>query len=221
MMTTLQNCIVWGSTTWSMDDFMESFLRYFLIVYCPLFFLSAMILPTYRVGKTTGVNPYKLGSSDSAHDYIGKNFRIVLIVCTLVIFTFVFLPSVYRQLLPIAFLAYDAVVWIGMILLVFALFWILIAQLHMQKSWRIGIDEDVRTELVQRGLFKISRNPIFLGMRLMLVGLFLILPNAVMLVILVAGEMLLQIQVRLEEEFLTRTHGDSYLAYQKQVRRWI
>ena len=204
-----------------MDNSMETILKYFLIVYCPLFLLSAMILPTYRVWKASGVNPYKLGSSDSAHDYIGKNFRIVLIVCTLVIFTFVFLPSVYRQLLPIAFLAYDAVVWIGMILLVFALFWILIAQLHMQKSWRIGIDEDVRTELVQRGLFKISRNPIFLGMRLMLVGLFLILPNAVMLVILVAGEMLLQIQVRLEEEFLTRTHGDSYLAYQKQVRRWI
>lgn len=180
-----------------------------------------MILPTYLVWKATGVNPYKLGSSDSAHDYIGKNFRIVWIVCTLVIFTFVFLPSAYRQLLPIPFLVSDALVWIGIILLPVALAWILIAQLHMQKSWRIGIDEDVRTELMQGGLFKISRNPIFLGMRLMLVGLFFILPNAVMLVILVVGELLLQIQVRLEEEYLTRVHGDLYLAYQNQVRRWI
>ena len=169
----------------------------------------------------TGVNPYKLGSSDSAHDYIGKNFRVVLIVCTLVIFIFVFLPSVYRQLLPIPFLAYDALIGIGIVLLLLALGWILIAQWQMQKSWRIGIDEEVRTELVQRGLFKVSRNPIFLGLRLMLVGLFLILPNAVMLVILVTGEMLIQIQVRLEEEFLTRTHGEAYLAYQRQVRRWL
>jgi protein-S-isoprenylcysteine O-methyltransferase Ste14 len=91
----------------------------------------------------------------------------------------------------------------------------------MQTSWRIGIDEDVRTDLVQRGLFKISRNPIFLGIRMMLVGLFLVLPNAVMLVIWVVGEMLIQIQVRLEEEFLTRIHGDHYRTYQQQVRRWI
>ena len=200
---------------------METLLRYFLIFYCPLFLLSAMVLPVYRVWMTTGVNPYKLGSSDSAHDYIGKNFRLVLSVCTLVIFTFVFLPSVYRQLLPIPFFAYDVLIGIGIALLLIALAWILIAQLQMQKSWRIGIDEDVRTELVQRGLFKVSRNPIFLGLRLMLVGLFLILPNAVMLVILVTGEMLIQIQVRLEEEFLTRTHGESYLAYQRQVRRWL
>jgi len=204
-----------------MDNSMETILKYFLIVYCPLFLLSAMILPTYRVWKASGVNPYKLGSSDSAHDYVGKNFRIVLVVCTLVIFTFVFSPSAYRQLLPIPFLVSDALVWIGIVLLLVALAWILIAQLQMQKSWRIGIDEDIKTELVQRGLFKISRNPIFLGMRLMLVGLFLILPNALMLVVLVTGEILIQIQVRLEEEFLTRMHGETYLAYQKQIRRWL
>lgn len=55
----------------------------------------------------------------------------------------------------------------------------------------------------------------------MLLGLFLILPNAVMLAIWIAGEILIQIQVGLEEEYLTRTHGSSYLAYQKQVRRWV
>jgi protein-S-isoprenylcysteine O-methyltransferase Ste14 len=99
--------------------------------------------------------------------------------------------------------------------------WVPLAQTQMQKSWRIGIDEEVKTELVYRGLFKVSRNPIFLGMCVMLLGLFLILPNAVTLLIWGAGNMLIQVQVRLEEEFLARTHGSSYLAYQKQVRRWI
>ncbi len=167
------------------------------------------------------MNPYKLGKSDSAHDYIGRIFRIVLIACALVVLIFAFLPSVYQQLLPISYLSSDALAWVGMALLVLAFVWVLFAQLHMQKSWRIGIDEDIRTELVQQGLFKISRNPIFLGMRLMLLGLFLILPNAVMLAILIVGEILIQIQVRLEEEFLTRIHGDDYLTYRKQVRRWI
>jgi protein-S-isoprenylcysteine O-methyltransferase Ste14 len=58
-------------------------------------------------------------------------------------------------------------------------------------------------------------------MRVMLFGLFLVLPSAASFAILVAGDLLIQIQVRLEEEFLTRAHGQSYLAYQKQVRRWI
>ena len=200
---------------------METWLKYFLPAYYGVFFLFAMILPTYRVWKATGVNPYQLGNSESAHDYIGRLFRITLIVCALVILVFVFSSTVYQTLLPIAYLSNKIFIWTGSFFLFSALVWVLVAQSHMQKSWRIGIDETVRTELVQRGLFKISRNPIFSGMRIMLLGLFLILPNAVMLVILVAGDLLIQIQVRLEEEFLTRVHGESYLTYKKQAHRWI
>jgi protein-S-isoprenylcysteine O-methyltransferase Ste14 len=221
MMTTWPNSTAWDSTMWHMDNPMEPFFRYFLLVYYAVFFLFAMVLPTYRVWKMTGVNPYKLGNSDSAHDYIGRLFRLTLIVCALMVFTVALFPHLYQQLLPIPFLSHASIAWLGLGLLVIALIWVLVAQSHMQKSWRIGIDENVKTELVQRGLFKISRNPIFLGMRIMLAGLFLILPNAIMLTTWIAGEILIQIQVRLEEEFLTRTHGDSYLAYQKQVRRWI
>lgn len=145
----------------------------------------------------------------------------MLVVCALIILIFVFMPSVYQQFLPISYLSSNALAWVGIALLIFAMIWVLIAQAHMQKSWRIGIDEGVKTDLVQGGLFKISRNPIFLGMRLMLLGIFLILPNALMLAGLIAGEILVQTQVRLEEEFLTRAHGASYLSYKKQVHRWI
>ena len=196
-------------------------MQIFLSLYFIFFFGLAFVLPTYRVWKSTGVNPYKLGSTDTAHDYIGKNFRFVMFACVLVVILFTFAPNLYRFLIPISYFtsAYFSIA--GAILLSIALLWVLTAQVQMQKSWRIGIDEDVKTELVQTGLFKISRNPIFLGMRVMLLGFFLAIPNAATLVILISGELLVQTQVRLEEEFLTRTHGQSYLAYQKQVRRWI
>jgi protein-S-isoprenylcysteine O-methyltransferase Ste14 len=196
-------------------------MKIFLVTYFLLFFGLAMILPTYRIWRTTGVNPYKLGSSDSAHDYIGRFFRLVIAGCGVVVTAFALFPNFYNSLLPITQLERSSVMIFGSSLLIFALVWVLIAQIHMRKSWRIGIDEDIKTELVQTGLFKISRNPIFLGMRIMLLGIFLVIPNAITLVILIAGELLIQIQVRLEEEFLTRTHGTSYIAYQKQVRRWI
>jgi protein-S-isoprenylcysteine O-methyltransferase Ste14 len=196
-------------------------MKIFLVLYFLLFFSLAMILPTYRIWKTTGVNPYKLGSSDSTHDYIGRFFRFVIAACGFVVIAFALFPNLYSALLPITQLERSGVTIFGSLLLIFALIWVLIAQIHMRKSWRIGIDEDVKTELIQTGLFNISRNPIFLGMREMLLGIFLIIPNAATLAILVAGELLIQIQVRLEEEFLTRTHGAAYIAYQKQVRRWI
>lgn len=196
-------------------------MKLFLPLYLLLFFGLAMALPSYRIWKTTGVNPYKFGSSDSAHDYIGRLFRLTLIATSIVVVFYAFLPSLYEYLIPISYLAHPALPTMGVVLLILAVVWVLIAQIHMQRSWRIGIDEDIKTELIQTGLFKLSRNPIFLGMRIMLLGLFLILPNAATLVVLIAGDLLIQIQVRLEEEFLTRTHGKSYLAYQKQVRRWI
>jgi protein-S-isoprenylcysteine O-methyltransferase Ste14 len=196
-------------------------MKIFLVIYFLLFFGLAMILPTYRVWRTTGVNPYKLGSSDSAHDYIGRFFRFVIAGCGLVVIVFSLFPDFYNTLLPITQLEKSGITIFGSSLLIFALILVLIAQIYMRKSWRIGIDEDVKTELIQTGLFKISRNPIFLGMRVMLLGIFLVIPNAITLVILITGELLIQIQVRLEEEFLTRTHGTSYIAYQKQVRRWV
>lgn len=192
-----------------------------LLIYFALFFGLAILLPTYRVWKATGVNPYKLGSTESAHDYIGLLFRLTMLMTAFVVMTYTFLPEIYEYLVPITYLAHRALVMIGVVLLAIAFVWVLVAQVHMQKSWRIGIDEDVKTELVQRGLFKLSRNPIFLGMRLMLLGLFLILPSAATLAILIAGDLLIQIQVRLEEEFLTRAHGQAYLNYKKQVRRWL
>ncbi len=196
-------------------------MKIFLLTYFAFFLGLAFILPTYRVWKSTGVNPYKLGNSDSAHDYIGRYFRLTLLAYALVVLVFALWPSVYQQLLPFPLLSYPVIFWIGQALLVLALVWVLIAQSQMRESWRIGIDEDVKTELVQSGLFKVSRNPIFIGMRVMLLGLFLVLPNVVTLTSLITGEMLIQIQVRLEEEFLSRMHGKDYLAYQKQVRRWI
>jgi protein-S-isoprenylcysteine O-methyltransferase Ste14 len=32
---------------------------------------------------------------------------------------------------------------------------------------------------------------------------------------------LIQTQVRLEEEFLSRTHGEHYAEYRRRVRRWL
>ena len=91
----------------------------------------------------------------------------------------------------------------------------------MGESWRIGIDHEHQTALVRTGVFGFSRNPIFLGMTITLVGLFFVIPNTLTALTLLIGAVLIQIQVRLEEEFLTKTHGKEYGEYRQQVRRWL
>jgi protein-S-isoprenylcysteine O-methyltransferase Ste14 len=58
-------------------------------------------------------------------------------------------------------------------------------------------------------------------MMITLLGLFLVIPNALTLLIFVMGVVLIQIQVRLEEEFLAGAHGEEYEDYRRQVRRWL
>ena len=45
--------------------------------------------------------------------------------------------------------------------------------------------------------------------------------KALFAVTLLVGVILIGIQVRLEEEYLTSTHGDTYTEYRRRVRRWI
>lgn len=110
---------------------------------------------------------------------------------------------------------------IGVSFLVVALIWVLVAQIQMGDSWRIGIDERSSAPLVQNGLFGISRNPIFFGMLVMLAGLLLTIPTAATLIVTVLGFVLIHIQVRLEESFLLEKYGDEYRSYQRRVRRWL
>ena len=200
---------------------MDNLLKYLLPIYLLLYFGIAFFWRTYLAWKRTGVNPYRLGNTDTAHDFIGMLLRLTMVASALVVLLYSLVESVYAYLGPIAWLEVPPLQWIGLALLLISLFWILSAQAHMGASWRIGIDSGTRTELVQTGLFRLSRNPIFLGMRLTLLGFFLLLPNAATLTIWIVGDVLMQIQVRLEEEYLTGMHGAAYQDYCRRVRRWI
>ncbi len=91
----------------------------------------------------------------------------------------------------------------------------------MKISWRIGIETQTKTELITEGLFQLSRNPIFFGMILSLVGLFFTISKAFTGFFLILGYVLIQIQIRLEEEVLTEKHGKNYADYKQKVRRLI
>jgi protein-S-isoprenylcysteine O-methyltransferase Ste14 len=98
----------------------------------------------------------------------------------------------------------------------------LYAQVAMGASWRIGVDEGERTDLVTTGPFATVRNPIFTAMLPASLGLTLLVPNVVALAGLAGLWIALEIQVRLvEEPYLLRTHGDTYRQYAARVGRFV
>ncbi|MDQ3800066.1 MAG: DUF1295 domain-containing protein, partial [Acidobacteriota bacterium] len=149
---------------------MDDILRIILPLYLVAYFGVAFVWRSVAVWKQTGVNPYVLGGSDSAHDFIGVVFRITFALIAAVIIVFAFFSPLYQYAAPLVWIEHAPVKSVGLALLVLSLVWTAIAQIQMGKSWRIGIDRENRTGLVQSGLFKISRNPIFLGMRVALLG---------------------------------------------------
>lgn len=172
--------------------------------------------------RRTGENPFVFSKSGNAHDYIGLVFKIMTVLSVSVIVLFTFFENSYLHYLGgLHYLAIPELQWTGLVLLVLAFCWTVLAQYQMSNSWRIGIDYEEKTTLVNRGVFKFSRNPVFLGVLLIYLGTFLIAPNALTFMLLILCYFILQIQTRLEEEYLVSTHGDIYLNYKKKVRRWL
>ena len=200
-----------------MNDFLRIFLPTYFIVYFGISFVAKSVIVAKRIGK----NPLVLPKDDSAYGLIGFYFKLTMILMFVYVLLFAFLPTLYDKFLPISQLDTLTMKYIGLGLLAFALIWTIIAQGHMKNSWRIGIDTETKTELITTGLFGHSRNPIFFGMIVSLVGLFLTTPNALTGLFLILGYILIQIQIRLEEEFLTNQHGQNYLTYKQKVRRLI
>jgi protein-S-isoprenylcysteine O-methyltransferase Ste14 len=90
---------------------------------------------------------------------------------------------------------------------------------------RTGQDKDPRTptpSLVTDGLYAHSRNPAYVSLTLLQVGLACLLDNVWILVFLLPVLALIHYGVILREEaYLERKFGDAYRSYKDRVRRWI
>lgn len=77
-------------------------------------------------------------------------------------------------------------------------------------------------KLVIKGLYRFSRNPMYLGMLLMLTAAFLYFGEGLNAALLALFFVLItELQIKPEEKALEEKFGEEYRAYKKRVRRWI
>lgn len=76
--------------------------------------------------------------------------------------------------------------------------------------------------IVNRGPFRISRNPMYLQMLLICLGVAVIFMNGWLLALTpLCGWVLQQFAILPEEAYLERKFGETYRAYKRRVRRWL
>lgn len=74
----------------------------------------------------------------------------------------------------------------------------------------------------ERGPFRLTRNPMYLQMVLVCLGLAIILMNWwVFALTPVCGWLLQRLAILPEEAYLERKFGEAYLSYKRRVRRWL
>lgn len=91
----------------------------------------------------------------------------------------------------------------------------------LKDSWRVGIVDEQKTDLISSGIYKYTRNPYFLSYVLMFAAYTILLQNIILFFLSVGGFLFIHSMIKKEEVYLFGLHGDSYLAYKEKVPRYL
>ena len=128
-----------------------------------------------------------------------------------------------KWLVPLPFLPADLPTgWLGAIVFVLALalgVWAIVTMTRAGSNVPTNLPT---TTIVASGPYRFTRNPIHLGMFLVLTGLAIAFDNLWLLIMLLPFALVIRYGVVAREEaYLERTFGDVYRGYRSRVRRWL
>lgn len=172
--------------------------------------------------KTTGIDPEVLGNNNNPLQiYFGRIIKLLTVFMILLIgvhsFEFQYY-SAFSHFPPLDSFSIDL---LGFLLGLGGLGICTIAQKTMGNSWRVGIDEEKETDLITTGIFTYIRNPTYSGLFLLLIGTWLIWPTWTIGTFAIIFFFFLEMQVRCEEEYLLKIHGDEYQKYLSLTNRYL
>ena len=126
-------------------------------------------------------------------------------------------------LVPLPFLPADLPAgWLGAMVFVLALALFAWAIITITRAGSNVPTNRPTTTIVERGPYRFTRNPIYLGMFLGLIGLAIAFDNLWLMMMLVPFALVIRFGVVVREEaYLERKFGDAYRGYRSCVRRWL
>ena len=126
------------------------------------------------------------------------------------------------RILPMPIAAGGLLLWIGVAIVALALLLALAALIQFfaakthVEPWR------PTSVIISGGVFRFSRNPIYLAFCVTALGAGLALNSWWIIASMpLLGYLLHHFAIRREEAYLERKFGEQYLAYKRRVRRWL
>ncbi len=195
-----------------------------IIFVVTLFMLYLILWKVKQINqiKHSGIDPKVIAASTSNVQKYMNQLTKTLMAYTLIIVVLHSLPiqfgSLFSRVEAMSSVLFDIVGYLtGLAGLSICLY----AQVKMGSSWRVGIDEKIKTDLITTGLYKYIRNPTYLGLFMLNIGVWLIWPTWTIFLFNIIFILFLDIQVRCEEDYLHSVHGDEYDEYKKRTKRYI
>ncbi len=93
--------------------------------------------------------------------------------------------------------------------------------MNLKDSWRVGVLEDQKTELITTGIYRFTRNPYFVSYFLMFAAYIILLQNLILFGLSIVGFLFVHKMIMKEEQYLYSVHGDAYEQYKMKVSRYI
>lgn len=180
-----------------------------LFLFESMFFVKNIILTKKLKGSIRGKNKE-------------ASLSIFLFAVTIIIAITSILSGYLNELfISIPVLSNEYFIFIGMFLLFINLIISFLALLQMRDSWRVGIKEGDKTDLIIGGIFKITRNPYFLSYIVLFLAYILLVANILVIISSLLAFISIHKMIMKEEEYLEALHGKKYLDYKNDVPRYF
>jgi protein-S-isoprenylcysteine O-methyltransferase Ste14 len=176
------------------------------------------IIVRYR-GKY-GRSPIRLSGTGGAMDRI----REAALIAFGALLVWQGVAAAFGVYVPLGNRLFDPMPVLGTMVALAGALMILVAIAAMGASWEIPIGaerESPAAGLITSGPFRYSRNPIYLGFGITIVGWMMLIPTTLSLVIVIGGMLNLRYQALEEEKYLVRKYGADYEAWAREAGRFI
>ncbi len=182
-------------------------------------FLSAFLLFYLFFTLRARVLSKKIHKSIKAKDAMLDTAILATGLSAMLFLIELFIPSMKRMFLVLSDLMIFQIC--GLILIILGLLLSIVSSVSMGDSWRIGVDANEQTDLVSKGIYKISRNPYFVSYDLVLIGTIIASRSVVIAGVSIWAIIMFHILILKEEKYLFSIHGEKYAQYRAQVRRYL
>ena len=154
------------------------------------------------IGRTT-INPFLF--------YSGKLAGYITWIILLLLLNNINVIEVYT-------LVYNK--YIAFITLALGLITFIISLMYLGSSTRLGLPTD-NTELKTNGIYRLSRNPMYLGFNLLTISSIIYTLNIVIIILGIYSIIIYHLIILGEEKYLSARFGDAFKMYKETVRRYI